>query len=195
MFWISIAADLAAAQPANLASWFSEIKWEERVAKKGGHATTFIRVTVAPDGKPDSCKVETTSGLADLDAEACAHVMERARFKSAKGPDGAAAYGVYRQNVLWADASAFQYARPVDIELSISRLPKGVRVPNSFSMLFAADASGRKSSCQPPKRMDPALAAIACKAIIEEYPAVAARTSAGEAVASVQNVSVSFVSE
>ena len=195
MLWILLAADLVAAQPTNVGSWFSDIAWEERVSKKGGHATTFIRITVAPDGRPDNCKVETTSGLADLDAEACAHVMKRARFRAAKGLDGSPAYGVFRQNVLWADAESFRYEKPVDVELAVSRLPKGLRVPNSYFLLFVVDANGNKSSCQPPERMNSALAAVACKEVIENYPAIAAKTSAGGAVPSIQNVIVSFVAQ
>ena len=195
MLWTLIAADLVGARPIDVETWFSSIQWEQRVLDKGGHATTFIRVTVAPDGRPDNCKVETTSGLADLDAEACAQVMKRGRFKAAKGLDGSPAYGVYRQNVLWADAQSFRYERPVDVELALSRLPKGVRVPNNYFILFAVDANGNKSSCQPPERMNAALAGIACKEVIENYPAIAAKIATGGAVPSVQNVIVSFVAE
>ena len=195
MLWIAIAADLVAAQPVNIGSWFPDLQWEERVSKKGGHAITFVRVTVAPDGKPENCKIETTSGMPDLDSEACALIMKRARFKPARGMDGTPAYGILRKDILWADASAFQYSRPVDVELTISRLPKGIPSTNSFTLLFAVDEKGGKSVCKAPKRMNPTLAAIACKEVIENYPAIAAKTSAGAAVPSVQNVIVSFVAQ
>ena len=195
MLWIIVTANLVGAQPVNVGSWFSDLQWEERVSKKGGHATSFIRVTVTPDGRPDSCKVESTSGIADLDSDACALVIKRARFKPAKWTDGTPAYGIFRKNVLWADAQSFRYEQPVDVELSITRLPKGVSAPNSYSLHFAVDATGKKSLCEPPKRMNPTLAAIACKEIIENYPAIGARTSAGAAVPSVQNVIVSFVEQ
>jgi hypothetical protein len=196
MIWIAIAAQLTAAQPVQAANWFYDLAWEQRVSQKGGHALNFIRVIVTPDGRPQDCAIEVTSGIPDLDKETCALVMKRGRFKPARWADGKPAYGVYRKDVLWADLDQFEYSRPVDVEINVSRMPKGVRAPVSFPVNFAVDASGTKSSCQTPQRnVHSMLLDVACKQILASYPVSAARSAQGIAVPSVQNALVSFVTD
>ena len=195
MLWIVIAAGLTAAQPILPGSWFSDFEWEKLVAPKGGHALNFVRVIVSPDGKPEDCKIEATSEIPALDKETCAIILKRGRFKSARWADGSGAYAVYRKDFVWADLDAFHYSRPVDVEVGISRMPKGLRAPMAFSLTFAVDAAGSKSSCEPPERMDASLASIACRQIMENYPVTPAHNAAGVSVPSVQNALVSFVTE
>ena len=196
MTWIALAVQLTAAEPIHVANWFSDLAWEERVSQKGGHALNFIRVIVTPDGRPQDCKIEVTSGIPDLDKETCALVMKRGRFKPARWADGKPAYGVYRKDVLWADLNQFKYTRPVDVEINVSRIPKGARAPVSFPVNFAVDATGAKSSCGTPERnVDSTLLEIACKQILDSYPVLAARNVGGAAVPSVQNARVSFVTD
>jgi TonB family protein len=195
MFWTLIAAHLVAAQPIEPIDWFSDLQWERLVSQKGGHATNLVRVVVTPQGKPDDCIVEVTSGIPELDRQTCSLVMQRARFKPARGLDQVPVYGVFRKDFLWADLDAFNYSRPVDLEVVVSRLPKGLRAPIAYSLTFAVDAAGKKSTCNAAEKMDPLLASIACEQIIANYPAVAAHTSAGAPVSSIQSARVSFVTQ
>ena len=94
-----------------------------------------------------------------------------------------------------ADLDAFRYSRPIDIEVAISRMPKGLHAPIAFSLTVVVDAAGAKSSCEPAERMDGSLASIACKQIMDNYPVTRAHNVAGASVPSVQNALVSFVTE
>ena len=193
MFWPVLAAQLVAAQPIDPENWFSSLPWDRLVSQKGGHALNLVRIVVAPDGKPDDCQIEVTSGIPELDRETCSTIMRRGRFKPARSADHREAYGVYRKDLVWAYQSAFQYSRPVDIEIQVSRLPKGIHAPVGFSMTFAVDAAGTKTTCEPGVNMDPTLAFIACKQITENYPVIPARTATGASVPSIQNALVTFV--
>lgn len=196
MIWIALSAQLTAAQPIHIANWFSDLAWEQSVSQKGGHALNFIRVIVTPDGAPQDCKIEVTSGIPELDAQTCALVMKRGRFRPARWADGKPAYGVYRKDVLWADLDQFNYTRPIDVEINISRMPRGGRARVSFPVNFAVDAAGAKSSCETPERnVNSTLLAIACKEILDSYPVVPARNAQNIAVPSVQNALVSFATD
>jgi TonB family protein len=153
---------------------------------------TLFRVTVTPEGRVQDCTIETTSGVPELDKLTCERVMQRARFRPAKWPDGTPAYDVYRRSVLWADLAAFKYSNPVDVEIKVSRMPKGVRAPVNL----AVDANGRRSSCEAPDRAaHPTLVSLACQQILANYPAIPARNEAGVKVPSIQNATVSFVAD
>lgn len=195
MFPIVVAAAaVTAAEPVNLLSWFSDVQWEMLVSRKYGHAVEFIRVTVSPEGAPLNCTVEATSGVPALDKLTCEAVIKHGSFRPARLPDGRPTYGVYRQSVVWADLPAFEYTKPVDIEIQVDRLPNGLKNPVSFALEFMVDAAGKRSSCQPvSKRMHKDLATIACQQILNAYPAPPAIGSAGDPVESIQTAFVSFV--
>lgn len=66
---------------------------------KGG-SVTFV-VLVNEQGRVADCTVVQTSGVAALDAQSCAIVVERARFQPATGADGKPAKSIFRQRVTW----------------------------------------------------------------------------------------------
>jgi hypothetical protein len=122
--------------------------------------------------------------------------MQRARFKPAKWADGSAAYAIYRSTVLWADQTAFRYSTPVDVEITVSRMPKGVRAPMKLTVNFVVDANGTRSSCEAPEsHSNPTLVSVACQQILANYPAIAAKNQTGATVRSIQNATVSFVTK
>jgi TonB family protein len=53
-------------------------------------------------GKVADCTVTQTSGLAALDAQSCAVVKARGKFKPAVGPDGKPSKSAYFQRITWA---------------------------------------------------------------------------------------------
>lgn len=72
-----------------------------RNARAGG--TTRFEMVVAADGRPRSCTVTISSGLAALDAATCNAFMRRARFTPAKDAGGQPVEGRYRGNVTWKE--------------------------------------------------------------------------------------------
>ena len=196
MLWIALAVQLTAAKPIDPVRWFYDADWEKLVASKGGHGLTLFRVTVTPDGRPQDCVIETTSGVPELDRLTCERVLQRARFRPAKWADGTPAYDVYRKSVLWADLAAFEYSFPVDVEIKVSRMPKGARAPMKLTVTFAVDASGRRSSCEALDRnANPTLVSLACQQVLANYPAIPAKNRAGATVPSIQNATVNFVTD
>lgn len=193
MIWIAFAAQLTAAQPIDAATWFEDTNWQQLIPGKKGFGLELFRVTVKPDGKPQDCKVEVTGGTPELDKLTCQQVMSRGEFKPARWADGTPAYAIYRNNVLWADAPAFDYQRPIDIRIEINHLPRGMHPPVSFSVDFAVSPDGKISTCQTADRsIDAALAAIACQQVTQSYPAIPVQDETGKPVASIQNVTVEF---
>jgi len=53
------------------------------------------------EGKVADCTVTETSGVASLDAQSCAIVKERAKFKPATGLDGKPSKSSYFQRISW----------------------------------------------------------------------------------------------
>ena len=62
-------------------------------------------VLVNEQGRFADCTVIETSGVAALDAQSCAVVVERARFKPAIGIDGSPVKSILRQRIVWAMAN------------------------------------------------------------------------------------------
>jgi TonB family protein len=76
-------------RPIGYDTWGKGVRYPKAAARAGRRGTTVARVTVQPDGSVASCVPVASSGTAELDAEACRLLLERARFQPALGPDGA----------------------------------------------------------------------------------------------------------
>jgi TonB family protein len=66
---------------------------------KGG--TVAFVMLVNEEGRVADCTVVQTSGVAALDAQSCAIMVERARFKPGIGMDGKPAKSIFKQRVTW----------------------------------------------------------------------------------------------
>jgi hypothetical protein len=169
--------------------------------------TRFVatRTTVRPDGRPQDCTVDPTSGDAKLDAYTCAIILRRAKFEAAKWIDGSPAYGVIRAPVIWSvggppSDSEIEKAYPPDMTLSVNRLPAGAGKSVKLALMLAVDESGRVVSCD--QRLPgftavraktfPELLPIACQQMKSQFIALPAKDAAGKAVRSVQTASVVF---
>ena len=193
MFWIALAAQITPVQPLRPDSWFLAWDFPLDQLPQSGIGTVFYRATVAPDGRIVRCEVEASSGEPALDKSTCAAVTSKGRFKPAKWADGTPSYGVYRSKVTWSTEDYGSYISPIDVELTVNKLPAGVVSPAKFTMIFAADENGKASSCMPEdKNMDATLAEIACRSLVQNYVAAPARDKSGKAVASVQQGTVVF---
>lgn len=60
-----------------------------------------FRLRVDPAGKPDGCVVSQSSGSAELDNATCDLMLARARFRPARGPDGAPVRGDFMARIAW----------------------------------------------------------------------------------------------
>ena len=158
MFWIALAAQLAAPLPADArapAVWalVSADDFPAYLQIAGVSRTVYTRTIVRPDGSIEKCGAETTSGDAKLDAYTCAIIEKRAKFLPAKWIDGSPVYGVIRFPVSWLIADAPPTDEEVlrstvpDLELSVNRLPKGAHKIAAVSLAIAADENGRVLSC------------------------------------------------
>ena len=63
--------------------------------------TVAFVMLVNEQGRVADCTVVETSGVAALDAQSCAIMAERARFKPGIGMDGKPAKSVFKQRITW----------------------------------------------------------------------------------------------
>lgn len=72
------------------------------VAIAGKHqGTVELALLIDETGKVAGCSLVETSGVASLDAQSCALVKERAKFRPAIGMDGKPAKGSFLQRITW----------------------------------------------------------------------------------------------
>lgn len=196
MFWLAVAAQLSAPVPTNKRLVTSadvpvELLHEDEIK------LVQFRVTVTPQGKPQDCQVEVSSGDLKIDALTCALVKRRARFRAATDVDGKAAYGVYRAFITWWMSSTRGTPPSVttrDLEIMVKDLPRGIRSPAPVELMFAVDSNGHPSSCKGERETDhPTLVKIGCDQLVKSFTAVPARTNVGNPVRSVQNAIVLFI--
>jgi hypothetical protein len=203
MLWIALAAQMSLPTP-DPRGLFSPDDMPAYVQMEGINRFIFTRTTVKPDGAPQDCVLERSGGDPKLDALTCAIILERARFQPAKWVDGSPAYAVLRTPVSWTiggppSKSELRSAFPPDIEISVSRLPRGVPERASVNLMIAVDENGRIVGCgaAPRDKRDhsrtfPQLAPIACQETIRQFTPIPARDGSGKPIRSVQTASASF---
>ena len=203
MLWIALAAQISAPLPTNMIKWFSYDDMPGYLIERApGLWLVGIRVTIGPDGAVQSCGVESSSGTERLDEFTCKRIKQRAKFAPARAADGSAALGVYRTSVKWAVADSpfdSSNASIPDVDVSVARLPAGLKSPALVRVMFAVDTHGNISSCaaepvQPFERISnsPDLVPVACVQLVKIFKPVPAKDSAGNAVPSVQDAIVRF---
>ena len=199
MFWLSVAAQLAMPQPIRPQTWLrvEDLPLEE--VGSGEARLVAFRVTVRPDGTLQDCAIEVTSGRPKLDELTCRIMRRRARFKPAVGVSGQPIHAVHRSSSVWAVNPPASYVKPVDMQLKVSALPKGGRSPAVAHLVLAVDTRGVPTACAAngsvKENVGPLLIQLACRQLQKSYKALPARTDAGVTVDSVQNASVSFVTD
>ena len=85
----------------NLRRLFSWEDYPSEALAMGEGGSVRIALLVDEVGKVADCSVMETSGVAVLDAQSCAVVKERARFKPAIGKDGKPAKDAFIQRIRW----------------------------------------------------------------------------------------------
>ena len=86
---------------ANLSTLFSGEDYPAIAIVQGEMGSVAFVLLIDEQGKVADCTVTETSGLASLDAQSCAIIKERAKFKPAIGLDGKPAKSSYFQRVTW----------------------------------------------------------------------------------------------
>jgi hypothetical protein len=205
MFWIALAAQLSASQlsaptPVKLETWFSPSDMPAYLEHDDGIWIVGVRVVIRPDGTLKSCEIESTSNQASLDVYTCRLLNGRAKYKPALTLDGTPSYGADREFFRWAVSSTpTELPRPADMDLSVEKLPEGLKSPVYVPVMFVTDEKGSISSCifdsrRPMKKTsdNAALVAAACQQVSRTLPLRPVTNDAGVAVSAVQNALVRF---
>jgi len=212
MIWLALAAQLSLPAPANahvhdLRELFSVDDFPDYLQGVSSlWRIVYTRTTVRPDGTVQGCTAEVSSGDSKLDAYTCAIILKRAKLTPARWVDGTSVFGVLRLPVSWTITDSPPTpedglkASVPDIDVSVDRLPKGVRSITGLELQVAADERGHPVSCidYPPidksaaKRHFPELVPIACGQVMANLSLAPPIDATGKAVRSVQSVTVHF---
>jgi TonB family protein len=198
MFWIALAAQISAAtlvggRVPDVRAVFSADDMPARVQREGVSRTVYTRTVVRPDGTTQGCGIEESSGDTGLDGYTCALIVRRAKFAAAKWSDGSAVYGVIRVPVTWAIGSPpSPKSVDGDLNLTVRRLPKGVKAPHFERLIFGVDEEGRILSCEGQwlpgmDKTDPDLASTACDQLKRSYKPIPTKDDVGHTTRSIQN--------
>jgi len=85
----------------NIRGLFSSDDYPWQSVRAGDTGAVKAALLVNEEGKVADCSVIETSGQAALDAQTCAVLKERARFKPAIGKDGKPAKDAFIQKIVW----------------------------------------------------------------------------------------------
>lgn len=132
-------------------------------------------------------------GIADWAPFTCNLILRRGQFRAAK-IDDQKVYGLFRLRNAWVQSGYPPDDLPVwDFELTVSKAPPGVRLPLLKKIQFIVDQTGQIADCAAGGDWNAELAALACSELPKLNLVQPARTSKGEAVTSVQDAAVRFV--
>lgn len=154
-----------------------------------------VALAVRPDGTPDTCVIEQSSGDPKMDAYTCQLTVRRLRAQPAINGAGEKAHGLYRNTFSWWAGGR----RPPptgshhDYQLKVSSLPEGTRSPVNVGIVFEVDASGGFGACGPTREGSPVqLVRAACEEVRRTHKPMPLRLSSGIVVPSVQTLVVQF---
>ena len=191
-------AAIIPARPIEANRWFTSKdnpKTAMQVAERG-HID--YRIDVAPDGTALRC---TTPGESELEHKVCDLILKKARFTPATDADGRAAFGVHDGVSSFLMPGGPRRPDRARLAVTVERLPEGAASPAYASIAFLVDGSGAISQCAAVAsggggrrfaQNIPALVPQACEAAAKDHRALPARNAAGQAVASVQSLTVRF---
>ncbi|HEX4739171.1 MAG TPA: energy transducer TonB [Allosphingosinicella sp.] len=86
---------------APLASYFSDADYPAQAVSENRSGISAVTMMIDETGTMRDCLVEETSGIASLDAMACALFMKRAKFKPALDAAGKPIRSIYQDRVKW----------------------------------------------------------------------------------------------
>ena len=190
-----LALQLAAPVP-NKVSWAKPDDYPMQYIQAGRTFDVDLRATIRADGTTQGCSVEKSSGEIAFDKYNCGLFLSRVKFKPATDASGKPIVGVFRTRVVWI--LDFRKPKPNsgDIELTIAKLPDGLKSPTSIDVALAIDSAGKPSDCASGEPdQNAALVKTACAQLVRSYRAIPARLPNGEPVPSVQTARVSFISQ
>jgi hypothetical protein len=196
MFWVALAAQLAAPVPVDIRHW-----WEGQILRPayaaGINHVMLTRTTVRPDSSVRSCDVEHGSGSRELDSFTCSVILKHGKFRAARAIDGSTAYGVFRLAFTWANDVDYDDPRG-DLEVTVNQLPPKLHSPVTVLVAFAVDEHGQASSCTGEvrpgiRKRALQLAGFACDELLKNYKPVPVKDDSGRFVPSIQDASVQFV--
>jgi len=122
--------------------------------------------------------------------------LSRVKFKPATNASGQPILGVYRTRVFWMLESRKLKPQSGDIELTIAKLPAGLKSPTWIDVALAVDGAGKPSDSASGKPdQNAALVKTACLQLVRSYRSIPARLPNGKAVPSIQTAKVSFLSQ
>lgn len=166
-----LAGAVVAATPLTPLPWFEFRDYPMKAFEEKAEGVTQFELLVAPDGRIAGCTVTVSSGNEYLDRTTCFLTTKRVKFSPARGPDGQPAWGTYRSQALWALPERQIAARPgADLEVSLNKLPEGVKEPPAVKLAYAVDQRGNPSSCtlMPSSLPQPkVLVELGCKELLE----------------------------
>lgn len=192
-----LANSVVAAVPVTPLPWFTFQDYPMQAFENDWKGTTNFELLVAPDGKPVNCTIIRSSGYRSLDERTCVVAMHRAKFTSARGPNGSPAYGTYRSSVAWhrPDQPGVKGGAAPDLEVTVSALPPGTIEPAAVKLGYFVDSTGKASDCTvlPESRKQPEqLAAAACTQLFARLQPAPVSAN-GSRVPAVKTAAVLFV--
>jgi len=192
MISLLLLAQLTAATPAGPLFTYEDVPVDH--LEDGERVAVLARVTVGPDGRVLDCDIEASSADPRVNAHMC-NTAKRGRFQPAS-KDGRPTYGVYRAVTSWwlsGDRLEFPPSSTTDLDVSLNRLPAGIRSPTRVEFTMAVSADGRLTECQAGTNgAHPVLVKIGCEQLGKALAPRPAKTAAGAPVESVQTAAVLF---
>jgi hypothetical protein len=193
-----VLADAAAvpAAPIEGNTWFTSKDSPKTAMQVAARGHVAYRIDIAPDGTAIRC---TPQNSGELDGKVCDLVMKRARFRPATDDQGRPAFAVHDGVAAFLMPGGPPRPDRAKLAVAVDGLPAGVTGPAYARVAFVVDATGAISQCAATAgerrrfmQTIEALVPAACEAAMNGYHPAPARNTAGEAVASVQSISVRF---
>lgn len=185
------------AAPKAVKPWIREEDYVQLVYS-GQESASLIRVLVSPEGKPESCIVEWSSGNRRGDMLSCSLTMNRSRFTAPRDEAGRPAWGIFQEvvnfYVLDGRPSAFPMMKKPDLELIVQELPEKAETA-SVKVAVAVDREGTVKACAGEEDADERLASIACRQLGASWTSAPALGPGGSAIPYVATRRVSFRAE
>lgn len=110
---------------SNPGLWVTTEDYPSRALREEREGVVRFALTVSSEGTPTGCEIVQSTGSPDLDTQACALIMERARFTPATDKKGRPVDGIYRNSVRWVIPRTAEPPKAGVLEFSFIIQPDG----------------------------------------------------------------------
>jgi TonB family protein len=178
--------------PKKITSGLSVVDYPAESLRNDEQGAILTRLTVSPEGKVINCEILSPSKYPRLNKVVCPG-LRHSKYSGAYDQNGRPAYGTVEEWSTFSTEGVMKMPDPVDIDLTVNRLPESVSVNPTAHLVVVLDSTGKVEACPIASSTgSDTLDNVACSSGVQAARIAPIKNETGSYVESVQSLNVEF---